>query len=236
MLDNAVFYLQPFVDAIQEWFGMCASILLAGPIRIQGGRIGVQSVHAGTTRGLAPVNWPAFDWKGFQEAEKICKAATECCARELSKWEIQALHYQKHPPYPSLPRRPSTATPAAVTATLTCTAAEMIAPASASNGDDEEIEEINGASVGAQMCDDIGCMMIGVCGRRSWRERMLRSSREGSGDWNGQYASKSSLILKASAALRRVDGRCRESCDRSRWEGGSQCCGKDQSGAAAVPR
>jgi hypothetical protein len=41
-LENAAFYLQPFVDAIQEKFGMCASILLAGPIGICGGKIGVQ--------------------------------------------------------------------------------------------------------------------------------------------------------------------------------------------------
>ncbi|KAJ7870631.1 hypothetical protein B0H14DRAFT_3573811 [Mycena olivaceomarginata] len=78
-LENAAFYLQPFVDAIQERFGMCASILLAGPIGIRGGRIGVQSVHAGVTKGLAPVNWPTFDWKGFQEAEKsMIGFAREC--------------------------------------------------------------------------------------------------------------------------------------------------------------
>ncbi|KAJ7817253.1 hypothetical protein B0H14DRAFT_3474731 [Mycena olivaceomarginata] len=29
---NAVFYLQPFIDAIQQRFGMCATVLLAGPI------------------------------------------------------------------------------------------------------------------------------------------------------------------------------------------------------------
>ncbi|KAJ7798678.1 hypothetical protein B0H14DRAFT_3492276 [Mycena olivaceomarginata] len=39
---NAAYYLQPFVDAIQARFGMCAMVLLAGPIGIRGGRIGVQ--------------------------------------------------------------------------------------------------------------------------------------------------------------------------------------------------
>lgn len=39
----------------------------------------VYSVHAGVTKGLAPVNWPTFDWKGFQEAEKsMIGFAREC--------------------------------------------------------------------------------------------------------------------------------------------------------------
>ncbi|KAJ7255784.1 hypothetical protein B0H12DRAFT_1232953, partial [Mycena haematopus] len=41
-LANAAFYLQPFVNAIRDRFGMCASVLLAGPIGTRGGRIGVQ--------------------------------------------------------------------------------------------------------------------------------------------------------------------------------------------------
>ncbi|KAJ7363061.1 hypothetical protein DFH08DRAFT_951265 [Mycena albidolilacea] len=40
-LENAAYYLQPFVDAIQQRFGMCASILLTGPIGIRGGQIGM---------------------------------------------------------------------------------------------------------------------------------------------------------------------------------------------------
>ncbi|KAK7050158.1 hypothetical protein R3P38DRAFT_3173224 [Favolaschia claudopus] len=87
-LDNAAFYLQPFVDAIHERFGMCATVLLAGPIGRHGGKIGVQSVHAGVTRGLAPVNWPTFDWRGFQDVEtsmvgfaKEVYTQAECDAR-----------------------------------------------------------------------------------------------------------------------------------------------------------
>ncbi|KAK7017234.1 hypothetical protein R3P38DRAFT_3201625 [Favolaschia claudopus] len=87
-LDNAAFYLQPFVDAIQDRFGMCASILLAGPIGRHGGKIGVQSVHAGVTRGLAPANWPTFDWRGFRDVEtsmvafaKEVYTQAECDAR-----------------------------------------------------------------------------------------------------------------------------------------------------------
>ncbi|KAJ7803805.1 hypothetical protein B0H14DRAFT_3486977 [Mycena olivaceomarginata] len=41
-LENAAYYLQPFVDAIQQRFGMCASVLLAGPIGIWGGQIGMR--------------------------------------------------------------------------------------------------------------------------------------------------------------------------------------------------
>ncbi|KAJ7438839.1 hypothetical protein B0H11DRAFT_1634609, partial [Mycena galericulata] len=69
-LNNAAFYLQPFVDAIQQRFGMCASVLLCGPIGKLGGAIGMQSVHAGVTKGLGPVHWPKFDRVGFAEVEK----------------------------------------------------------------------------------------------------------------------------------------------------------------------
>ncbi|KAJ6528204.1 hypothetical protein B0H19DRAFT_1274998 [Mycena capillaripes] len=90
-LANAAYYLQPFVDAIQQRFGMCASVLLCGPIGIRGGRIGMQSVHAGATKGLAPVNWPNHDWQAFSEVEKSmislakdCFSDAECRARALS--------------------------------------------------------------------------------------------------------------------------------------------------------
>ncbi|KAF8130895.1 hypothetical protein K438DRAFT_1999254 [Mycena galopus ATCC 62051] len=78
-LGNAALYLQPFADAIRDRFGMCVSVMLAGPIGVRGGRIGVQSVHAGTTKGIGGVNWPTADWRGFQEAEKSMTAfATQC--------------------------------------------------------------------------------------------------------------------------------------------------------------
>ncbi|KAJ7028994.1 hypothetical protein C8F04DRAFT_1265389 [Mycena alexandri] len=78
-LDNAAFYLQPFVDAIQQRFGMCATVLLCGPVGKRGGRVMVQSVHAGKTKGLAPQKWPEHDWLGFQEVERImCNFGKEC--------------------------------------------------------------------------------------------------------------------------------------------------------------
>ncbi|KAJ6556066.1 hypothetical protein B0H19DRAFT_1376963 [Mycena capillaripes] len=90
-LANAAYYLQPFVDAIQERFGMCASVLLCGPIGIRGGRIGMQSVHSGKTKGLAPVSWPEFNWQAFSEVERSmvafgreCFSEAECRARAIS--------------------------------------------------------------------------------------------------------------------------------------------------------
>ncbi|KAJ7686442.1 hypothetical protein B0H14DRAFT_2654290 [Mycena olivaceomarginata] len=89
-LENAAYYLQPFVDAIQERFGMVATVLLCGPVGIRGGRIRMQSVHAGATLGIALVNWPTSDWQGFQDVERSmvgfaskCFTDAECRARAL---------------------------------------------------------------------------------------------------------------------------------------------------------
>ena len=41
-LENAAFYIQPFADALQQRFGMCVSVLLAGPMMKHGGAIGMQ--------------------------------------------------------------------------------------------------------------------------------------------------------------------------------------------------
>ncbi|KAJ7136478.1 hypothetical protein C8R43DRAFT_1132379 [Mycena crocata] len=91
-LENAAFYLQPFVDAIMERFGMCASVFLCGPMGKNGGAIGMQSVHAGKTKGLAPVSWPLFDRVGFSELEKSmvafgrdCFSEAECRARATAE-------------------------------------------------------------------------------------------------------------------------------------------------------
>jgi hypothetical protein len=36
-------------------------------------------IHSGTTQGLAPVNWPQFDWQGFQQVERsMIEFAREC--------------------------------------------------------------------------------------------------------------------------------------------------------------
>ncbi|KAJ7434718.1 hypothetical protein FB451DRAFT_1195097 [Mycena latifolia] len=87
--ENAAYYLQPFVDAIQERFGMCVSLLLCGPIGKRGG-VGL-SVHAEQTRGLAPMKWPEWDKARFQQVEtsmvewgKECFLEADCCARAVS--------------------------------------------------------------------------------------------------------------------------------------------------------
>ncbi|KAJ7888647.1 hypothetical protein B0H14DRAFT_3714875 [Mycena olivaceomarginata] len=90
-LANAAYYLQPFAEAIQQRFGMCVSILLCGPIGERGGRVGVQSIHAGETRGVAPMDWPVFDWQGYMEVEarmiefgSQCFSEVECKARAVA--------------------------------------------------------------------------------------------------------------------------------------------------------
>ncbi|KAJ7350498.1 hypothetical protein DFH08DRAFT_806552 [Mycena albidolilacea] len=89
-LENAALYLQLFVDAIQQRFGMCASIFLVGPVGMRGGRVGVRSVHAGKTKGLSALNWPQFDWRGFQAVETSMAAfATECYSdAECQAWAV----------------------------------------------------------------------------------------------------------------------------------------------------
>ncbi|KAJ7033528.1 hypothetical protein C8F04DRAFT_1183975 [Mycena alexandri] len=80
-LENAAYYLQPFVDAVAQRFGMNTSLLLCGPIGKMGGVVGMQSVHAGTTRGLASVKWPQWDKARFKEVEtrmvEFCKGLLE---------------------------------------------------------------------------------------------------------------------------------------------------------------
>ncbi|KAJ7194375.1 hypothetical protein B0H12DRAFT_1082447 [Mycena haematopus] len=68
-LRSAAHYLQPFVDAIAERYGMCVSLLMCGPIGDQGGRIQMRSVHAGKTRGLVAKDWPMQDVEGFTQVE-----------------------------------------------------------------------------------------------------------------------------------------------------------------------
>ncbi|KAJ7118527.1 hypothetical protein C8R43DRAFT_816478, partial [Mycena crocata] len=51
-LKAAVHYLQPFVDAIGDRFGMAVSLLICGPVGNRGGCIEMRSVHSGKTTGL----------------------------------------------------------------------------------------------------------------------------------------------------------------------------------------
>ncbi|KAJ7794069.1 hypothetical protein B0H14DRAFT_3497393 [Mycena olivaceomarginata] len=89
-LNNAGYYLQPFVDAIFERFGMNVSLLLCGPIPDHGGRIEMRSVHAGMTNGLVPRIWSDVDRAGFDAAQRSlvqfshqCFTEAECQERSL---------------------------------------------------------------------------------------------------------------------------------------------------------
>jgi hypothetical protein len=78
-LSNAAFYLQPFVDAIQERFKMNIAILLCGPTPDRGGAIEMHSVHAGTSRGLVRRIWPDFDRAGFEATRRSFREFSEHC-------------------------------------------------------------------------------------------------------------------------------------------------------------
>ncbi|KAJ7018491.1 hypothetical protein C8F04DRAFT_1277636 [Mycena alexandri] len=89
-LDNAAYYLQPFVDAISERFGMTVSLLLCGPIGRQQGVRAINSVHAGKTLGVAPMKWPEWDKARFKEVEtrmvefgRECFTEQQCRARAV---------------------------------------------------------------------------------------------------------------------------------------------------------
>ncbi|KAJ7170329.1 hypothetical protein C8R43DRAFT_944844 [Mycena crocata] len=68
-LKTAAYYLEPFVAAIGDRFGMVASLLMCGPVGARGGRIEMRSVHSGTTRGLVESDWPRHDPAGFRAVE-----------------------------------------------------------------------------------------------------------------------------------------------------------------------
>jgi hypothetical protein len=110
-LENAAYYLQLFVDTIQQRFGMVATVLLCGPIRMRGGQIGMQrwvvvdalitirhnthavtftqnSVHAGATLGIAPVDWPTSDWQGFQDVERSMVGFASKCFSEYNWYSM----------------------------------------------------------------------------------------------------------------------------------------------------
>ncbi|KAJ7048760.1 hypothetical protein C8F01DRAFT_1379496 [Mycena amicta] len=110
-LANAAYYLRPFAEAIQQRFGMCVSILLCGPIGEREGRIGVQSIHAGQTRGVAPMDWPTFDWQGYLDVEtRMIEFGTQCFSEAECKARAVASKSGQHPstyaPPPGVP--PST--------------------------------------------------------------------------------------------------------------------------------
>ncbi|KAJ7300513.1 hypothetical protein DFH08DRAFT_979605 [Mycena albidolilacea] len=85
-LENAAFYLQPFVDAIQQRFRIYATVLLAGPIGCP--CRDDEGCHA---------NWPTFDWLSFQDVEASmtafaweCFSEAECKAQAVGTPEAEA--------------------------------------------------------------------------------------------------------------------------------------------------
>ncbi|KAJ6451146.1 hypothetical protein C8R45DRAFT_1113690 [Mycena sanguinolenta] len=119
-LENGAHYLQPFIDAVSERFGMCASLMLCGPIGKRGGAVGIQSVHSGFSKGLVPMKWPQWDKVGYAEAEsrmlefgKNCFSEAECRARAVGS----AMSSGSNPTRGATPAVPSGGTPPAMART-----------------------------------------------------------------------------------------------------------------------
>ncbi|KAJ6502978.1 hypothetical protein DFH09DRAFT_1335742 [Mycena vulgaris] len=82
-LKNAVFLLEPLAAVIRQKFGMNVAILLCGPVGERGGAIEVQSVHAGSTRGVAPQKWYQCDSRGYTATEQsFIKFSEQCFTQE----------------------------------------------------------------------------------------------------------------------------------------------------------
>ncbi|KAJ7310819.1 hypothetical protein DFH08DRAFT_974219 [Mycena albidolilacea] len=118
-LENAAFYLQPWTywnTWGTNWSAKCA---------------------CWNDEGLAPVNWPTFDWRGFQEVEKFmigfareCFSEAECKARAVAGTENAETSTPTSPaslgttsptstpegPLTSGPRAPSASTPGVLSA------------------------------------------------------------------------------------------------------------------------
>ncbi|KAJ7129819.1 hypothetical protein C8R43DRAFT_1134082 [Mycena crocata] len=77
--DNAAYYLEPFINAIAERFGMNVSLLMCGPVPERGGAIEMLSIHCGRTRGVVPRIWPDFDRAGFEALRRSFREFTEKC-------------------------------------------------------------------------------------------------------------------------------------------------------------
>ncbi|KAJ7165781.1 hypothetical protein C8R46DRAFT_1035138 [Mycena filopes] len=78
-LDNAGYYLQPFIDAAAERFGMNVSLLMCGPTPARGGAIEVHSVHTGVSKGMVPRIWPEYDRAGFAALRRSFRNFSEHC-------------------------------------------------------------------------------------------------------------------------------------------------------------
>ncbi|KAJ7042311.1 hypothetical protein C8F04DRAFT_1252282 [Mycena alexandri] len=95
-LNNAGFYLQPFVDAAAERFGMNVSLLMCGPTPDRGGAIEVHSVHAGVSSGLVPRIWPDFDRGGFEATRRSFREFSDHCFLKTGGREAWAECWSYH--------------------------------------------------------------------------------------------------------------------------------------------
>ncbi|KAJ7030304.1 hypothetical protein C8F04DRAFT_1264069 [Mycena alexandri] len=94
-LKNAAFYLEPLANAIRDKFLLNCTILVCGPMGDRGGAIEVRSVHAGTTKGLAPRKWYQTDPAGYDATEKSfvkftkkCFSEEDCLARTVGVEQV----------------------------------------------------------------------------------------------------------------------------------------------------
>ncbi|KAJ7156209.1 hypothetical protein C8R46DRAFT_1294775 [Mycena filopes] len=78
-LDNAGCYLQPFIEAVGERFGMNVSLLMCGPTPDRGGAIEMHSVHSGKSKGLVPRVWTEYDRAGFEATRRSFREFSERC-------------------------------------------------------------------------------------------------------------------------------------------------------------
>ncbi|KAJ7088020.1 hypothetical protein B0H15DRAFT_801079 [Mycena belliarum] len=78
-LDQAGYYLQPFVNAVHERFKMNVTLVICGPVPNRGGAIEMHSVHAGMTKGMVPRIWPEFDRAGFEATRQSFRDFSSAC-------------------------------------------------------------------------------------------------------------------------------------------------------------
>ncbi|KAJ6593076.1 hypothetical protein B0H19DRAFT_1245892 [Mycena capillaripes] len=104
-LNNAAYYLQPFVDAAGERFGVNVSLLMCGPVAERRGRIEMWSIHSGKLNGLVPRIWADYDCAGFDATQQSfidfshqCFTEAECRARSLNGMPIAEEDGPNHVP------------------------------------------------------------------------------------------------------------------------------------------
>ncbi|KAF4586540.1 hypothetical protein EYR38_010819 [Pleurotus pulmonarius] len=87
--DEADNFLHIFVDAIAKKFGMTVSLLLAGPLGSEGGRVVMRSAHSNNVGGMTSLMWPEYDNLGFEKVqESIVRYAESVFSPEECKRRI----------------------------------------------------------------------------------------------------------------------------------------------------